>query len=57
VVVDGGGHIVELLTMPDRRPALTGPALQAWLAAVSNDRWPCLAGEIVPFCCAVVLLY
>lgn len=57
VVVDGGGHIVELLTMPDRRPALTGPALQAWLAAVSNDRWPCLAGQIVPFCCAVLLLY
>jgi len=57
VVVDGGGHVVELLTMPDGRPALTGPALQAWLAAVSNDRWPCLAGQVVPFCCAAVLLY
>jgi len=56
-VVDGGGHVVELLTMPDGRPALTGSALQAWLAAVSNDRWPCLAGQVVPFCCAMVLLY
>ena len=56
VVVDGGGHIVELLTMPDGKPALTGSALQAWLAAVSNDQWACLAGQTVPFCCPVVVL-
>lgn len=56
VVVDGGGHIVELLAMPDGKSALTGSVLQAWLAAVSNDQWPCLAGQTVPFCCTVVML-
>jgi hypothetical protein len=57
VGINGDGRIVELLTMPDGRPALTGSALQAWLAATSSDRWPCLAGHIVPFFCMALTLY
>jgi hypothetical protein len=55
VVLDGDGRPIDLLTLPDRRPALTGSARQAWLDAVSNMRWPCLAGQEAAFACTMLL--
>jgi radical SAM superfamily enzyme YgiQ (UPF0313 family) len=55
VVLDGNGRAVNLLTLPDRQPVLTGSALQAWLDGVSTMRWPCLAGQEVAFSCGFLL--
>jgi hypothetical protein len=55
VVLDGEGRAVDLLTLPDRTPVLSGSARQAWLDAVANMRWPCLAGQEAAFSCAFLL--
>ena len=56
VVVDCEGRAVELLNIENQTPLLTGLARQAWLDAVANDRWPCLAGQTIQFMCYVSLI-
>ena len=56
VMIDCDGRAVELLSMLDQTPLLTGDARQAWLDSVANDRWPCLAGQTIQFMCYVSLI-
>jgi hypothetical protein len=56
VMIDCDGRAVELLSMSDQTPLLTGDARQAWLDSVANDRWPCLAGQTIQFMCYVSLV-
>jgi hypothetical protein len=55
VVIDCDGRAIELLTLPNQTPLLTGDARQAWLDSLANDRWPCYAGQSVQFTCMVCL--
>ena len=56
VVIDCDGRVVELLTLPDQTPMLSGTERQAWLDSLANDRWPCFAGQSVQIMCLVLLL-
>jgi hypothetical protein len=56
VVIDCEGRVVELLTLPDLTPLLSGAERQAWLDSLANDRWPCFAGQSVQIMCWVLLL-
>ena len=56
VVIDCEGRVVELLTLPDQTPLLSGTERQAWLDSLANDRWPCFAGQSVQIMCWVLLL-
>jgi len=56
VVIDCEGRVVELLTLPNQTPLLSGDARQAWLDSLANDRWPCFAGQSVQIMCWVLLL-
>ena len=55
VVIDCDGRAIELLSLPDQTPWLSGAERQAWLDSLANDRWPCYAGQSVQFTCMVCL--
>ena len=56
VVIDCEGRVVELLTLPNQTPLLSGAERQAWLDSLANDRWPCFAGQSVQILCRVLLV-
>jgi radical SAM superfamily enzyme YgiQ (UPF0313 family) len=55
VEIDCDGRVVDLLSLPDRMPLLSGNARQAWLESLANDRWVCFAGQSVQFTCMICL--
>jgi hypothetical protein len=55
VVIDCDGRAIELLSLPNQTPLLSGAERQAWLDSLANDRWPCYAGQSVQFTCIVCL--
>jgi hypothetical protein len=45
VVLDADGRVID-------NTRLYGEAKQTWLSSLANDRWPCLAGQTIPYYCA-----
>jgi hypothetical protein len=45
VVLDADGRVID-------NTGLYGEAKQSWLSSLANDRWPCLAGQTIPYYCA-----
>ena len=39
VVIDCEGRAIELLSLPNQTPLLSGDERQAWLDSFPNDRW------------------
>jgi hypothetical protein len=56
VVIDCDGRAIELLSLPNQTPLLSGAERQAWLDSLANDRWPCFAGQSVQIMCWVLLV-
>ena len=46
VVFDGEGQVIDNTVFGDSESVK-----QAWLHSVADNRWPCLAGERIPFAC------
>ena len=55
VVIDCDGRAIDLLSLPDQTPLLSGTERQAWLDSLASDRWPCFAGQSVQFTCMICL--
>jgi hypothetical protein len=44
VVLDADGRVID-------NTRLFGADKQSWLDSLANERWPCLAGQTIPYYC------
>jgi hypothetical protein len=47
IVLDGEGRVID----NTGTNYLSTSSKQAWLDSLANDRWPCLAGQTIPYQC------
>jgi hypothetical protein len=50
LLFDSSGQIVDDTGFCCTGPS--GPDKQTWLAEIADQRWPCLAGQTVPYVCS-----
>jgi hypothetical protein len=56
MVLDSDGQVVGLRSADPNEAPLSQETLDAALASLANDRWPCLAGQTVRFFCTSSLI-
>ena len=49
IVLDSEGRVIDNTGQRYRATS----SKQAWLDSLANDRWPCLAGQTIPYQCIV----